>query len=111
MAITALVTRKRIGTNMTKRPSKTASTGQSSRESSDQDIDAAKSKKAEAKAAKDKASKEAATAEEAEADADEAAESKPSEAQKAEAQAAETVKTEAVDKKIEALEDEEEGED
>ena len=96
---------------MTKRPSKTASTGQSSRESADQDLDAAKSKKAEVKAAKGKASKEAAAAEEAEAEAADAKESKPTEAEKAEAQAAEAVKTEDVDKKIEALEDEEEGED
>jgi putative ATP-binding cassette transporter len=99
---------------MTKRPSKTASTGQSSGESADQDVDAAKGKNAGAKAANSKASKEASAAkEDAEAEAAEAKESKPTEAEKAEAQAAEAVKTEAVDKKIEALDEEEEadGED
>ncbi len=97
---------------MTKRPSKTASTGQSSGESADQDVDAAKGKKAGAKAAKGIATKQASAAKvEAEAEAADAKESKPTEAEKAEAQAAEAVKTEAVDKKIEALDDEEEGED
>ena len=98
---------------MTKRPSKTASAGQSSRQSADRDVDTDRGKKAEVKAAKGKASKETSAAkEEAEAEAVDADESKPTEAEKAEAEAAEAVKTEAVDKKIEALDDEEEeGED
>ena len=118
---------------MTKRASKTASTGHGSRPGADRDVDTAKGEKAEpeVKAAKGKAPKEAsqpkkgpkeasepkkgrkeASAKEAEAEVEaetvDADASKPTEAEKAEAEAAEAVKTEAVDKKIEALDDEEE---
>ena len=95
---------------MTKRPSKTASASQSSRQSADRDVGTARGKKAEVEA-KPKASKETSNAEEAEAEFVDVDESKPTEAEKAEAQAAEVEKTKAVDKKIEALDDEEEGED
>jgi vitamin B12/bleomycin/antimicrobial peptide transport system ATP-binding/permease protein len=94
---------------MTKRASKTPSAGQSSWQSADRDVDTDRGKKAEA--ARGKASNETSAAKEAEAEAVDATESKPTEAEKAEAEAAEAVKTEAVDKKIEALDDEEEGED
>jgi putative ATP-binding cassette transporter len=118
---------------MTKRASKTASTGHGSRPGADRDVDTAKGEKAEpeVKAAKGKAPKGAsepkkgpkeasepkkgrkeASAKEAEAEVEaetvDADASKPTEAEKAEAEAAEAVKTEAVDKKIEALDDEEE---
>src|SRR5437899_11297753 len=102
--------RKRTRTDMTKRPSKTASAGQSSRRSADRDVETDRPKKAEVEAARAKASKEASNAEEAEAEFVDVDESKPTEAEKAEAEAAEAVKTEVVDKKIEAL-DEEEGDD
>jgi vitamin B12/bleomycin/antimicrobial peptide transport system ATP-binding/permease protein len=118
--LTALASKdqERIRTNMTKRASKTASTGHGSRRGADRDVDTAKGEKAEAavKAAKSKAPKEASeakkgpketSAKEAEAETVDADESKPTEAEKAEAEAAEAVKTEAVDKKIEALDDEE----
>jgi vitamin B12/bleomycin/antimicrobial peptide transport system ATP-binding/permease protein len=94
---------------MTKRASKTPSAGQRSRQSADRDVDTDRGKKA--KAARGKASNETSAAKEAEAEAIDADESKPTEAEKAEAEAAEAVKTEAVDRKIEALDDEEEGED
>ena len=100
---------------MTKRPSKTASAGQSSRQNADRDVDTDQGKKAEVKAAKGKAPKATSAAKEAEAEvkaeAVDADKSKPTEAEKAEAEAAEAVKTKAVDKKIEALDEEEEGED
>jgi putative ATP-binding cassette transporter len=100
---------------MTKRPSKTSSGGQSSGQDADQAPDTDKAektaRKAETKAARAKASKDASDAKDAEAKDVDVNTSKPTEAEKAEADAAEVVKTEAVDKKIEALDEEEEGED
>src|SRR4051794_6937473 len=98
-------------TNMTKRPTKTSSTGQSSGRATDRDPkpdkakDEAKAKKAEAKAEKE-ASDEAA----AKAEAADHAASKPSEAEQAKAEAAEAAKTEEVGKKLEEIE-EEDGDD
>ncbi len=87
---------------MTKHRSKTTSAGQGSGQ------DASKVKVARAKALK-----EASDAKDAEAKDVDADSAKPTEAERAEAEAAEAVKTEAVDKKIEALdeEDDEGGED
>jgi putative ATP-binding cassette transporter len=96
---------------MTKRPSKPASTGQSSGKNADQDAEPDKARKAELKAARTKTAKDASNAKDAEAEALDVNEPKPTEAEKAKAEAAEAVKTEAVDKKIEALDNEEEGED
>jgi putative ATP-binding cassette transporter len=92
---------------MTKRPSKTASAGQSSRRTADRDPDTGRGKKAEVETAKAKASKDASNAEEAEAEFVDVDEAKPTEAEKAKAEAAEAVKTVVVDKKIEALDEEE----
>ena len=96
---------------MTKRPTKTSSTGQSSGRAADHDPDIDKAKEeAKAKKAEAKAEKEASDEAAAEAEAADHAASKPSKAEQAKAAAAEAVKTEAVDKKLEEIE-EEDGDD
>src|SRR3954467_2583481 len=119
LAAFAQITRKRTRTNMTKRASKTASASHGSHLTDDPDVDTDRSKKAEVRATRGKAPKatsgpKEANAEakaEAKAEAVDVTESKPTEAEKAKAEAAEAVKAEAVDKKIEALEQEQAGED
>jgi len=98
---------------MNKRATKTASAGQSSRRSTSREADTDRTKKAGAAGAKASKLQEASNAEEAEAEFVDVDAFKTTEAEKAEAEAAEAVKTEAVDKKIEALDEEEkpEGED